>query len=600
MYLRARRAVTIGVVCLSAAMPASAADPPKTLRYAFEIAETSFDPHKVSDVYSSIVNNAMFDAPLRYDYLARPPKLIPNTLVAMPDVSADLMTLTLNVKPGIYFADDRAFNGKQRELVAGDYAYSLKRLLDPALSAPEIGELEDTLVGAQELLATVRKTNKMDYDAPLAGLTVLDRYTLQIRLNKPKYVFLYLLAACNVSCAVAREVVEAYKQDLSAHPVGTGPYRLAEWKRSSKMVFVKNANFREEYFHAEPAADDIKGQEILARQKGRRLPIIDRVEVSVIEEMQPRLLAYLNGEQDLLWRLPEEFANQMIPNRDLSPSLKKRNMRFESVPAMDLTYAFFNMDDTVIGGYTPEKIALRRAINLAYKTHDEIAIIRKNQAIPAQSPYNPGVAGYDPNFRTIASEHDPGKAQALLDMYGYIDRDGDGYREMPDGNPLVLRYNSTPTDRDRQMDELWKRSMDEIGIRFVVRKAKWPDLLKEAYAGKLMMWQLGSSSSAPDAMFVLNDLYGPLAGVKGNLSNFKLAEFDRLYERAEVLPHGTERTKLFQDMARLVAAYAPWRINTHRVNTDIWYPQVVGFRRPQILTQNWWKYVDIDMRVAAK
>ena len=581
-------------------MPASAADPPKTLRYAFEIAETSFDPHKVSDVYSSIVNNAMFDAPLRYDYLARPPKLIPNTLVAMPDVSADLMTLTLNVKPGIYFADDPAFNGKQRELVAGDYAYSLKRLLDPALSAPEIGELEDTLVGAQELLAKVRKTNKMDYDAPLAGLTVLDRYTLQIRLNKPKYVFLYLLAACNVSCAVAREVVEAYKQDLSAHPVGTGPYRLAEWKRSSKMVFVKNANFREEYFHAEPAADDIKGQEILARQKGRRLPIIDRVEVSVIEEMQPRLLAYLNGEQDLLWRLPEEFANQMIPNRDLSPSLKKRNMRFESVPAMDLTYAFFNMDDTVIGGYTPEKIALRRAINLAYKTHDEIAIIRKNQAIPAQSPYNPGVAGYDPNFRTIASEHDPGKAKALLDMYGYIDRDGDGYREMPDGNPLVLRYNSTPTDRDRQMDELWKRSMDEIGIRFVVRKAKWPDLLKEAYAGKLMMWQLGSSSSAPDAMFVLNDLYGPLAGVKGNLSNFKLAEFDRLYERAEVLPHGTERTKLFQDMARLVAAYAPWRINTHRVNTDIWYPQVVGFRRPQILTQNWWKYVDIDMRVAAK
>ena len=600
MYLRVRRAVTIGVVCLSAAMPASAADPPKTLRYAFEIAETSFDPHKVSDVYSSIVNNAMFDAPLRYDYLARPPKLIPNTLVAMPDVSADLMTLTLNVKPGIYFADDPAFNGKQRELVADDYAYSLKRLLDPALSAPEIGELEDTLVGAQELLAKVRKTNKMDYDAPLAGLTVLDRYTLQIRLNKPKYVFLYLLAACNVSCAVAREVVEAYKQDLSAHPVGTGPYRLAEWKRSSKMVFVKNANFREEYFHAEPAADDIKGQEILARQKGRRLPIIDRVEVSVIEEMQPRLLAYLNGEQDLLWRLPEEFANQMIPNRDLSPSLKKRNMRFESVPAMDLTYAFFNMDDTVIGGYTPEKIALRRAINLAYKTHDEIAIIRKNQAIPAQSPYNPGVAGYDPNFRTIASEHDPGKAKALLDMYGYIDRDGDGYREMPDGSPLVLRYNSTPIDRDRQMDELWKRSMDEIGIRFVVRKAKWPDLLKEAYAGKLMMWQLGSSSSAPDAMFVLNDLYGPLAGVKGNLSNFKLAEFDRLYERAEVLPHGTERTKLFQDMARLVAAYAPWRINTHRVNTDIWYPQVVGFRRPQILTQNWWKYVDIDMRVAAK
>ena len=591
---------TLTVLCASAATlvageaPAQP-NPGKVLRYAFEIAETSFDPHKVSDVYSIIVNNGMFDAPLKYDYLARPPKLIPNTLAAMPEVSADLMTLTLNVKPGIFFADDPAFKGKKRELIAEDYVYSMKRLLDPQLAAPEIGELEETIVGAAELLTRVRKANQMDFDSPLEGLKALDRYTLQIKLTKPKYNFIYNLADCRISCAVAREVVEAYPQDLSAHPVGTGAYMLAGWKRSSKMEFVANPNFREEYFDGTPAADDTSGQAILAKMKGRRLPMVGRVEVSVIEEMQPRLLAYLNNEHDLLWRLPEEFANQVVPNRKLAPNLVKAGMQFESLPALDLTYAYFNMDDPLIGGYTPDKIALRRAINLAYKTQDEIAIIRKNQAIPAQAPYSPGVAGYDPNFRTIASEHDPVKAKALLDMYGYIDRDGDGYREMPDGSPLVLRYNSTPTDRDRQMDELWKRSMDEIGIRITVRKGKWPDLLKEAYAGKLMMWQLGSSFSAPDALRVLNDLYGPFAGMKGNITNFRLAEFDRLYEKAELLPHSPERTLVFQEMAKLVAAYAPWRINTHRINTDIWYPYVIGFRRPQILVQNWWKYVDIDL-----
>ena len=108
----------------------------KILRYAFEVAETSFDPHRVSDVYSSIVNNGMFDAPLRYDQLARPAKLVPNTLVAMPEVSADFRTFVLRVKPGIYFDNHEAFGGKKRELTAEDYVYTMKRILDPKLSAP--------------------------------------------------------------------------------------------------------------------------------------------------------------------------------------------------------------------------------------------------------------------------------------------------------------------------------------------------------------------------------------------------------------------------------------------------------------------------------
>ncbi len=142
-------------------------------------------------------------------------------------------------------------------------------------------------------------------------------------------------------------------------------------------------------------------------------------------------------------------------------------------------------------------------------------------------------------------------------MFGYVDRDGDGYREMPDGSPLVLKYNSTPTGRDTQYDELWKRSMDDIGIRFTVRKAKWPDLMKESLAGKLMMWQLGGSASAPDADTWLSSLYGPNSGYKGNQSNFKLAEYDRLYEKGRVMPDSPERTKVYQEMAKLVVTYAP-------------------------------------------
>ena len=587
--------LALAAALLASAAPAQAADPGKVFRYAFPIAETSLDPQKISDLYSNVLNSGMFDAPLKYDYLARPLKLKPNTLASMPEISADGLTYTLHVRPGIYFADDPVFKGKRRELVAEDYVYTIKRLMDPKLAAPLLAEVEGIIVGSDEALAKARKANKFDYDAPIEGLKALDRYTFQIKLTKPYYVFIYNLADCRVSCAVAREVVEHYGDDIGSHPVGTGPYRLAFWKRSSKLVFEANPGFRDEYFDGEPAADDAEAQAILAAQRGKRMPMVGRVEVYIIEETQPRWLAFLNEEHDLAFEVSAEFANVAWPNNVLAPNLRKRGIRMAQVPGLDLTFAYFNMEDPVVGGYTPEKVALRRAISLAYNTRDEIAIVRKGQAIPAQTPYSPGVAGYDPAFRTSANEYSVPKAKALLDMYGYLDRDGDGYREMPDGSPLVLQFASTPSARDQQIDELWKRSMDDVGLRITFKKGKWPDLLKEANAGKLMIWQLGGAASAPDADTWLSSLYGPNAGFKGNFARFKLEAYDRLYERARVMPDSPERTKLYQEMAKLMVAYAPWKVNTHRILTDMWYPWVVGYRRPAVQSNNFWKYIDIDL-----
>ncbi len=579
---------------------ALAADPNKTFRMAFEVAETTFDPQKVADLYSNLINGAMFDAPLKYDYLARPLKLKPNTLAAMPEVSDGGRTFTMRVKPGIYFNDDPAFNGKRRELTAHDYVYSMKRLMDPKLAASLLSEVEGVVLGSDAFLKKARAGNHLDYDAPYEGIKALDRYTFQVKLERPSYIFIYNFADCRIACAVAREVVEKYGDDVGSHPVGTGPYRLAFWKRSSKMVFEPSPSFREEYFDGDPAPDDAKGREILARQKGKRVPMIGRIEVYIIEEVQPRWLSFLNGDLDLTYQVPTNFAYIAFPNNQLAPNLRKMGIEMEQVAALDLTWAYFNMEDPIVGGYAPEKVALRRAISLAYNTRDEINIVRKGQAVPAQAPWSPGVAGYDPAFRTTANEYDPSKAKALLDMFGYVDRDGDGYREMPDGSPLVLKYNSSPTARDQEIDELWKRSMDDIGVKFTVRKAQWPDLLKESYAGKLMMWQLGGAASAPDADTWLSSLYGPNSGMKGNQANFRLAEYDRLYEMARVMPHSPERTKVYEQMAKLVVAYAPWKINVNRVLTDMWYPWVVGYRRPLVQSTNFWPYLDIDQGLTPK
>ena len=107
-----------------------------------------------------------------------------------------------------------------------------------------------------------------------------------------------------------------------------------------------------------------------------------------------------------------------------------------------------------VGGFSKEKIALRRAIAMAYKIDDQIRIIRKGQAIKAEFPIPPGVAGHDPNYKS-SIQYDPQTANALLDKFGYK-KGTDGYRSLPDGKPLVIRYSSRPTERDRQFDELVK------------------------------------------------------------------------------------------------------------------------------------------------
>src|SRR4051812_4647401 len=284
-------------ICIS-----SAADMNKVLRYAFERAETTLDPQKTSDIYSNFLESSIFEAPLDYDYLARPLKLIPVTLEKLPEISADGTTYTMKVKPGIYFTDDPAFKGKKRELLAADYVYSFKRLMDPKLASPLASETEE-VVGAAEAIARASKTGKFDYDAPIEGIKALDKYTWQIRLKQPLGTFIYDFADCRVLCAVAREVVEAYGDDIGSHPVGTGPYKLAYWKRASKIILEANPDYREDYFDA-TATDDV-GREILAKLKGRRLPMIGRIEISVIEEEQPRWLSFVNGEMDLIFKIPE-------------------------------------------------------------------------------------------------------------------------------------------------------------------------------------------------------------------------------------------------------------------------------------------------------
>jgi ABC-type transport system substrate-binding protein len=597
--MKRRQTLTLGAaLAWPAVWPAAAAADPapgqRVLRYAFQVAETGFDPAAINDTYSRSVTCHIFEALYIFDHLARPAKIVPLTADGMPQTADEFRTWTFKVKPGIFFADDPAFQGARRELVAADYLFAFKRYADPAVKSPLWASVENWRIpGLADLRKQALDSKKpFDYDAPVEGMRLIDRYTCQLRLEEPRPRFIESMAVSDLFGAVAREVVQAYGDKIAAHPVGTGPFRLAQWRRSSLIVLERNPGYRERLWDAQPAPDDVEGQAIAARLRGRRLPLLDRVEIAVIEEAQPRWLSFLNGQQDFIERVPPEFINVAMPGRKVAPNLAKQGIRGEITLQSDISLSYFNMEDPVVGGLEPHKVALRRAICLAVDVDREIRLARRGMAIPAQSPVMPHLSGYDPNFKSEASDYSPARAKALLDLHGYADRDGDGWREQPDGQPLVIEYATSPDQQSRRFDELWKKNMDAIGVKMVFKTAKWPENLKAARNGKLQMWGVGSSASGGDGQGMLTRYYGPQAGNQ-NLARFRLKAFDDIHDRLTVLPDGPERLALFEQAKKLAVAYAPYKLHVHRYVADMMRPMIIGYRRP-LFWNEWWHMVDAD------
>jgi len=476
---RRRATRRLGAAALAGSLPALAASPVsspapaaspdglKVLRYAFEVAETSLDPARVIDLYSRTLTPHIFEALYTYDHLARPVKIKQLTADGMPQHSDDYRVWTARVRPGIYFPDDPAFKGKRRELVATDFVYAMKRFADPVYKSPIWSGMEtEGYIGLAELRDEVLKGKKpFDYDREIEGMKAVDRYTMRFTMKEPRPRFLETLASSDLFGAVAREVVEFYGNEVESHPVGTGPFRLAQWRRSSLIVLERNPDFREMLYDAEPADDDAEGQAILAKLKGRRLPMVDRVEISIIEEEQPRWLAFVNGEADVAYRVGYQFAPQAMPNGKVAPNLAKKGIKGYPVVEAAGNYFYFNMDDPVVGGYTDAQVALRRAIALGIDSRSIISYAYSGLGTPAQGPTLPATSAYDPKLKTEFSDYDPARAMALLDLYGFVDKDGDGWRERPDGSPLVLHVSTQSQQRDRKIAEVLTKNMKTLGIQ---------------------------------------------------------------------------------------------------------------------------------------
>jgi len=510
----------------------------------------SLDPAMADDLYTNEAVSLIYEGLVEYEYLKRPHQLRPLIAEAMPTVSADGLVYTFKIKKGVKFTDSAHFEGgKGRDVTAQDFIYSFMRIADPKINSGGFWIFDGKIKGLNEWRDKNKDAANVDYASIPDGLKALDDSTLQITLVNPYPQLLFVLAM-SYGAVVPREVVEKLGKDFGNNPVGTGPYILDRWMRGSKISYVRNPNYAHSTYPTEAEEGD---DPALLADAGKKLPLMDRIELSIFTESQPLWLNFLSGQLDRAG-IPKDNFESVIDTgtNNLKKEFVDKGMVLSIAPSPDVTYTAFNMLDPFIKKAGPK---FRQAIALAGDTKDTLKVFYNNRGIPAHTPVPPGLAGYDENFINPYQRFDLEAAKKLLAEAGYP-----GGKGVP-----VLQYEIGQGAESRQMAEDFQRRMDKLGIKIQINVNQFSELLSKIDQKKAMMWGVAWGADYPDAENFLQLLYGPNAAPGPNGANYNNPEYNKLFEQMRYMQDSPERRQIIRRMMEIFATDMPWLPGIHRV-----------------------------------
>lgn len=571
------------------------------------------DPIMASTLYSHRIVSEIYEGLMQYSYLERPYKAEPQLSDGMPQISEDGLTYTFKIKKGVTFHDDEAFpGGKGREVTAEDFIYSWKRLADIKNQSEGWWVFDGKIVGLNEFrdyTKTISGDAKVDYTRPvegcrypdgmpekeegaeaapapacekkILGLEAVDKHTLRVQLHRPYPQLLYILTM-GFTKVVPREAVAKYGKEFLNNPVGCGPYKLKSWVKNSKLVLVRNPNWRKETYPTKGEPED-KAKGLLA-DAGKPVPFLDEIHVHIITEAQPRWLKFMQGDLD--YAAPDkDNYDSALPGGKLSPTMKKMGIQYHGTPQLDIVYTAFNMEDPVLGAPAGAKgLALRRAICLALDREEFIELMYNGRGIPAKGPIPPGLEGYEPEWENEWATYDPARAKKIL------------AEAFPDGKLPKLAYETTSSSTARQFAEYFKKKYGEVGIEMDINVNTWPELDRKIRTKRGQFWGIAWSADYPDAQNFLQLFYGPNQAPGPNGSNYDDPEFNEIYEKAIVMQPSPERTALYQQLARKVAEDCPWSYELHRKADTLVHGWLKNMK-PHDPGHGFFKYYRIDQEM---
>lgn len=569
--------VILATSTLALACTKRAGEVDNSIRYSLRVNLKALDPAQASDEASNEIIPSIFETLYEYHYLKRPLETVPLLAEGAPVVSKDAMTYTIKIRPGVKFQDSPVFkDGKGREVTAADFIYSFKRIADPNGKGEGFWIFDKKIKGINEWRDKLSK-KEGKFEDPIEGLSAPDEHTLVIKLTKPSYQFKYILAMPYTS-VVPHEAVEKYGDEFMNHPVGSGPFVFESWTRGNKIVLNRNKNWHGGTYPTEGEAGD-KENGLLA-DAGKALPFVDQIVFFEIIETQPRWLNLMKGALDFVG-VPKDNFDAAVQDGKLKPELAAKGMKLWVYPWSDVVYIGFNMTDPLLG----KNADLRKALSLAYDQKTATKKFYNDQALTAASPLAPQIDGFDPNFKNPYKEFSVEKAKEYLKKAGY-----------PDGKGLPpLEFSITSSTQDRQMAEYLQQQFERIGVKVTIASNSWPQFLERLNNKKAQMFGISWGADYPDQDNMLQTLYGPNASPGPNNANYANKEFDALFEKAEVMAPGPERTAILRKMRDQFVKDMPWIPTVHRIGNMVYHGWVMNLKRNEIVKGSGFKYLRVDL-----
>ena len=364
------------------------------------------------------------------------------------EVAPDGLTYTFKLRHGVKFHGGR-------ELTAADVAYSLDRTANPKTQSPG-ASFYHSIKGYDDVAA-----GTTDH---LAGVSVVDPYTVKLELANPDATFLHELAL-NFASVVAKEDVDKWGADYGHHPNGSGAYFLSDWTLGQHIVLERNKDY---YWPGSP--------------------YLDKITFDIGQEPVVALLRLQKGEVDVLGDgiPPAKYAEVM------NDPAQKANV--VSGPQLQTVYITMNVTMKPF-----DDVRVRKAVNMAINKDRVIQIIN-GRAIAANQPLPNRIPGYDKDYKGYA--YDPAAAKALLKQAGLENGfDTELYVSNVDPNPRIA--------------QAMQQDLAAVGIKASIKALDQGNVIAAGGTPNTapMVWSGGMAWIAdfPDP----SDFYGPILGCGG-------------------------------------------------------------------------------------
>lgn len=378
-------------------------------------------------------------------------------------------------------------------------------------------------------------------------IEVTGEYEVKVTLKSPYSPFLRILASEPCAYIVNKETVEQHggvaegetNEWMTSHEDGTGPFQLEKWDPGEELTLTSFENY------------------------WRSPPKLEKIRLKVIEEPSTQMMLLQSGDIDLI---ALGLTWKQIASLEGATGIKL----YQKEGWKEVRFFFLNTKREPF-----DEVAVRRAISYAIDYEGIIDNVLQGYGTRLKSPLPEGYLCHDPSIQ-MPYHYNPELAKDLLAEAGY-----------PEGFKVEVSYPTADVER-KQVSEIIRANLAEIGIESTMKGYSWPVMLDKWDKGEMQMaatkW---APTSDPDTLLT-SMFHTDSHGAGGNYSFYSDKTVDGLLDKAGVVQDPKERCELYSVAQQIIVSDAPWLFLYHPTRVFPVRDVVKDFAMPDIEHYNFY------------